>query len=605
MTTGKVTVKPGYKIASIEVKDEFGNHLQLFSSMDDDHAFTFTMPETNVYITVNFQMPDYTITYYDYNSETDSFVSVTPEETAACPNVYEFNANTPEIILNPAPKTDKYMEFAGWYVFGDPNKTLIRTIPTGTYDSNIILVAVWKDAVTYPVEIAEDIKDYVSVVDEDGNVVNKGVPGEKLSIVVKPGKGVRYERVTFSYTDEDGGTYTRPYKPSADTVYPCHYSFQMPEYKVNIDGEFSVIEYTITYLGLMGAENPNPDTYNINSVIELQDPVRKGYVFEGWTIVLPDDEMGYESVREEEITVIENRAGNIILVANWEEDENYSDIHRVTVSRDITNGNITLYAEEAVKEQYVFLEVKPERGYQLSKITYNTPDAQMYSAKRALRAIEELADITFEVPLVEVAEGVYYFVMPDQDVELVAEFTPIEYSIQYIDGQVDGNPKTYTVESVITLKSAEKAGYEFMGWYNDEGVQMTEISDHIGNLNLTAKWKESKPADTENTDTDAPSKDEPSKGDSQGNDLNGSQNKNDSILDNLFSQLQDLIRDKSKVDSSEDLASHNQSDQGKQQSIGEQLVTGDKANISHFILVCILSLIIMILACPKKKDDMS
>lgn len=598
VTTGKITAKTGFKITSVDVKNKDGEDLEIFSSMDDEHAFTFTMPATDVYITVNIKAPDYKISYHDGDGSV-----IIPVETEENPNVYEFNAKTEEILLNPAPQTDRYKKFAGWYVFGDPDKNLIGTIPTGAYEGDLILVAEWEEVVTYPVIVSEDSSSYIKVYDFEGNEVTKGIPGETLSITVNPGPGIRYESMTYTYTDEDGGVYTNKKTPSEDQKYPCTYTFKMPEYQVDVIGEFSLIEYTISYLNLHGAKNPNPLTYTVKSVISLQELEKKGNQFTGWTIVLPDIENGYESVKEEPISSIENMTGNLILVANWENEADYDILHKVTVNTDSDgNGSVTAYTDEAYKGQYVFVSVTPNRGYRLKGISYDDAQTETYSAVKALRAVEDLLSVKIDLPLFEVAEGVYYFLMPDKDITLTAEFEPIEYEITYIDGSVEDNPEHYTVESVISLTAPSRDGYEFLGWYNDEGTLVSEIRDSIGNLTLTAKWRDL----SDNKQEDEPKEPEtPAPGNPNNPDNDSSMNNNqtddkDSSDKSVIDQILELIKDKSKVDSSEDTAAQGG---GNKQNSGQQISTGDKANISHLVLLCTLSLIILIIACPKKKDE--
>jgi uncharacterized repeat protein (TIGR02543 family) len=607
VTVGKITAKNGYKLSGIEAKDADGNVLELFTMAEDGNAFTFQMPDQDVYITADFQTPDYTITYYDYDEDTATFVEATPEGTAGNPTITEFNANTPDIILNPAMQKDKYLAFDGWYVFGDADKTIIDSIPQGAYSKDIILIAVWEEVETYPVIVSEKAADYIKVYDADGNEVDKGIPGERLSIVVTPGRGVQYESMTYTYTDEDDGVYTNTKKPAEGDKKPYTYKFTMPSYETHVDGQFSDIVYRITYLGLMGAENPNPDTYDIQSVIELQNPVLEGYTFMGWTIVLPDDEDNYESVREEEITTIENRTGNLVLVANWQESESEPEpelkVYTITVKDGITNGTAAVYGNQASKEQYVFLNAQPERGYRLVRITYDTVSVEnLFSRMRAARAAVE--PVTIEIPLVEVSEGIYYFVMPEQDVELNVEFEPIEYTITYVDGEQGNNPSIYTVESDITLENPVKDGYEFLGWYNDEDEQITNVQDSVGDLTLTAKWKEivSEPL-PEIPDDNKNSEPQPEDTTMPNQIGTAATYYNTAPINTIISQLRDLIQDTGKTTSSEDTAVQNGNSGANRTVAANQILTGDTANVKHLVLLGILSLIILIIAIPKKKDD--
>ena len=68
-----------------------------------------------------------------------------------------------------------------------------------------------------------------------------------------------------------------------------------------------------------------------------------------------------------------------------------------------------------------------------------------------------------------------------------------EYTITYhLDGGTNAlkNPDVYTSEDVISLQSATKNGYTFDGWFLDQGktIQITEISNRTGSLNLYAKF---------------------------------------------------------------------------------------------------------------------
>lgn len=596
MTTGKITAKNGYQLETIVAKDAQGNVLDLFHSMDDEHAFTFQMPNYDVYLTVNFRTPDYTIAYYDYNEKDKVFETVIPVEEDGNKTQYAFNAHSPEIALNPAPNQDKYQRFAGWYVFGDETKKAIHSIPTGAYSKDLVLIAIWEEVDTCEIRVSEESKQYVKIYDADGTEVDKGIPGELISIVVLPKRGVRYESVTYTYTDDDMGVYTNRKVPNEDTVYPVVYRFVMPKYPVDVFGEFSLIEYQITYLSLFGAENPNPQTYNIESRITLQDPVRPGFAFKGWSIVLPDGENGYDSTKEEAIEVIQNREGNLILVAKWEVEETPAppEKYRIRISDLIQNGAVTAYSTEAEAGQYVFLKIEPKNGYRLRGVSYSrAEETETYSLTRSLRAVEDLLGVKFEVPLFDVAENVYYFVMPEMDIEVYAEFEMVEYEITYLDGEAGENPGTYNIASEIILKDAKKDGYIFLGWYDENGNKVTEINHATGNLTLLAKWKEEK-KEPEQDVTPQPEPPQPKPSQSESPTVNPP-----AKTDEFISQITQWIQNNSKLNSSEDTAGAEHTNK----VVPSQIKTGDTARVSHLVLTCILSLLILILAYPKKKDE--
>ena len=82
---------------------------------------------------------------------------------------------------------------------------------------------------------------------------------------------------------------------------------------MTITAQWTPITYTITYNGLNGATNSNPETYNIESAaITLQDPgARDGFTFNGWT----DDDNSNAAVT----SIPQGSTGNRHFTANWTE----------------------------------------------------------------------------------------------------------------------------------------------------------------------------------------------------------------------------------------------------------------------------------------------
>ena len=61
------------------------------------------------------------------------------------------------------------------------------------------------------------------------------------------------------------------------------YYITMPNSDIVVSALFELCQYNITYSDMAdNIVNVNPETYNINSVIELSEPVREGYKFLGW-----------------------------------------------------------------------------------------------------------------------------------------------------------------------------------------------------------------------------------------------------------------------------------------------------------------------------------
>ena len=94
--------------------------------------------------------------------------------------------------------------------------------------------------------------------------------------------------------------------------------------------------------------------------------------------------------------------------------------------------------------------------------------------------------------------GNYYFIMPDCDVSISAEYLPIQYTITYdLNGGENNanNPTTYTVDSNdIIISQPTYTNYYFSGWTINDGSQIvrdyTIPSGTTGNITLKANWKQ-------------------------------------------------------------------------------------------------------------------
>ena len=93
--------------------------------------------------------------------------------------------------------------------------------------------------------------------------------------------------------------------------------------------------------------------------------------------------------------------------------------------------------------------------------------------------------------------GITTFTMPAEDVELIAQWTPVNYTITYeLNGGTNSasNPASYNVESDFELAAPTRTDgdYRFGGWYTDLDDPATQVEgfspgDH-GAITLKAKW---------------------------------------------------------------------------------------------------------------------
>lgn len=218
-------------------------------------------------------------------------------------------------------------------------------------------------------------------------------------------------------------------------------SFVMPDKDVTVSAQFEVITYSITYvLGDMTVADGNPETYTAENASTLIDPEKEGYEICGWYTYYMEPENEWEVVDPEEyrVTSLQGLYGNLTLYAEY-----YNPPHVIELYSENGYCHVEDYFNEARYGDIVNIVVEPNYGYELDRITVNGEEIEGMS-----------------------------FTMPACDVEIVAEFKLIRYTITYVlDGGVNSpkNPEYYTiVDDYIKFQEAQKDGYIFYGWYYDE-----------------------------------------------------------------------------------------------------------------------------------------
>ncbi|MGN0387107.1 MAG: InlB B-repeat-containing protein [Lachnospiraceae bacterium] len=223
--------------------------------------------------------------------------------------------------------------------------------------------------------------------------------------------------------------------------------------------------YTITYNLYDGTNNSaNPDTYDVETLVELQPAVKSGYRFEGW----------YTSSSFAANTVVESfgygRYGNKTIHAKFVEDPDAPVTYFINYNLNGgTNSasNPTTYTNTMTSD--IILEDPTRTGYEFTG-WYESSSCS-------------------GTPITTIAQG------STGDKTLYAGWKAISYTITYNlnGGSVSGNPTTYTIESDdITLNNPTKSGYTFAGWYENEdctGAKVTTIAKgSTGNKTFWAKW---------------------------------------------------------------------------------------------------------------------
>ncbi|MCM1514775.1 MAG: InlB B-repeat-containing protein, partial [Anaeroplasma bactoclasticum] len=221
------------------------------------------------------------------------------------------------------------------------------------------------------------------------------------------------------------------------------------EYKYEI--KISYYTYSIEYV-LNGGKNhkDNPKGVHINQLpVTLYEPTKAGYDFVGW----------YDNAEfiNQPITIIEQMENEQIqLFAKWEKID-------YTIEYNLNGGT----------------------NHSDNPLVYNieTDTITLFPATKSYYTFDGwyIGDIKVET----IQKGTI------GNQTLTAKYTPIEYTITYdLDGGMTTNQNYYTIESeTIVLSDAAKANYHFIGWFDSENHQVTEIpAGTTGNIELTAYY---------------------------------------------------------------------------------------------------------------------
>ena len=205
---------------------------------------------------------------------------------------------------------------------------------------------------------------------------------------------------------------------------------------VDLIAKWELIPYRIIYT-LNGGTNAamNPENYNIISEsFSLEDPVREGYEFLGWT---------YEgqSAPTKLVSIENGSKGDRAFIANWQAKS-------FTVGFDANGGECSTDPLEVTYDDHCDLPVPARVGHTFAGWYYN--------GKKYESGICKIAD----------------------SITLVAQWDIIDYSISYtLSGGTNpmGNPTSYNVLTGAIVENPTRTGYTFLGW-TYEG-QTTPVKD--------------------------------------------------------------------------------------------------------------------------------
>ena len=350
-----------------------------------------------------------------------------------------------DTIILKNPVKDGYT-FAGWTGTGLSAATMEVTIAKGSTGDREYK-ATWNQNApdTYTLTVVKGIG--IATVSEDGNY--------------EAGKEINLE-----CTLEDGYEFA---SWTSDEVTVTDNKFTMPAKAVTVKANASIINYSISYDGLDGADVvSNPVTYDVTSAtITLNNPTKANYDFLGWTGTGIED--GTASMT---VIIPQGSTGDKTYTANWTPVSytiTYEGIEGATfadgdnpVTYDVTSADITL--KNPAKAGYTF------RGWSGTDLTGD------------------------ENQTVTIAQG------STGDKTYTANWSLASYTITYegIEGATFAggeNPVTYDVTSAtITLNNPTKAPYTFLGWTGtgiEEGtasMTVTIPAGSTGDRAYVASW---------------------------------------------------------------------------------------------------------------------
>ena len=419
----------------VEIRDEPTKDGYTFSHWSQKEAFS--MPANDVVIKGNFSINSYKVTY-----KVDG-VQYGDTET------HEYGS---AVTLRAEPETEGYT-FSGW------NRENNFTMPA----EDVVIEGSFK------------INSYTVTYKVDGEISGEAETYEYGAVVTlreEPAK----EGYTFSHWSRESG-------------------FTMPAENIVVEGHFEINSYTVTYKvddQLYG----KVDTYKFGEDVTLRDaPTKEGYTFSGWSetsgFKMPAKDVeirGNFSINDytvtykvdgkvidekkhqynEEVTVRADETKEGYTFSGWSsEDVRQSFIQRL-LSSSIAGKTFRMPAKDVVIEGHFDIN-SYKVTYQVDGVQSGEIETYEYGTLVTIR--DDLEKEGHKFSGWNLKED---FAMPAEDVVIVGSFTANEYTVTYL---VDGTPyetaETYLYGTAVKLKEApEKEGYTFSGWDHKEDFTM-------------------------------------------------------------------------------------------------------------------------------------
>ena len=278
------------------------------------------------------------------------------------------------------------------------------------------------------------------------------------------------------FIDADGKTYGQAKVYSSEDFCDILQESCTKELKVN----WTPIEYQIVYK-INGATfgSSHPTTGKYNSVINIDNPTKKGYTFTGWTASNINNSTS--RIGSTKTAVSDNWDG-----ANPTKNKYFKNLSATDKAEITMTANFTPITYKITYNLNGGTNPNNKASYtvETANFTLTNPTKKGYTFTGWTEEGEEE-----KVKTVTIVKGT------TGNKTFTANWTPTNYKITYNlnDGEDPKNPEKYTVETnTFTLKNPEKDGYTFTGWtgsgLSSESKEVSIAKGTIGNKEYTANW---------------------------------------------------------------------------------------------------------------------
>lgn len=389
----------------------------------------------------------YTISYRDVGNSVFKGT-----HTAGYPTEHSYGTTT--VLDTP---TRAGYSFAGYYLTSDASGSAVTTLGATSISANVVLYAKWSTG-TYTVNF--------NTQGGEGGATSATLTYGSIPQTISIPTRVNYKFA--GYFTETGGNGTQYYSSTGAGSTPC-----MLTGNTTLYAHWTAAEYPITYkdkdnLAFSGTfVTTQPTKHYYGSSTTLVDPMKAGYIFEGWFLTPACSGVAITALGatdfEEAVT----------LYAKWTVAEALITFDKASG----TGGTNSVTA--TTNEPMPTVDIPTRSGYDFAG--YYKGAVQYYTSSGTSAKDCDLVGAT----------------------TLTAKWKGKDYTITYCD--VGGDPcscdsysatryTTYNYESDLQLPNAVKNGFEFLGWYIDsEGNTKIEngvlkAKSYIADITVYAKW---------------------------------------------------------------------------------------------------------------------